>query len=82
MKWEVKLERAEFGRYNEKKTMASFVGVFPMSKPQYLVFVSFDRPDYSFNTGGMVAAPVVGNIIRGINPILGIKPLNSTFTSK
>ncbi len=69
-------ERAEFGRYSEKKTMASFVGVFPMSKPQYLVFVSFDRPDYSFNTGGMVAAPVVGNIIRGINPILGIKPLN------
>jgi len=69
-------ERAEFGRYSEKKTMASFVGVFPMSKPQYLVFVSFDRPDYSFNTGGMVAAPVVGNIIKGINPILGIKPLD------
>jgi cell division protein FtsI (penicillin-binding protein 3) len=69
-------ERAEFGRYIEKKNMASFVGVFPMSKPQYLVFVSLDRPDYSFNTGGMVAAPVVGNIIKGINPILGIKPLN------
>lgn len=69
-------ERAEFGRYSEKKTMASFVGVFPMSKPKYLVFVSFDRPNYSFNTGGMVAAPVVGNIISGIAPILGIKPLN------
>ncbi len=69
-------ERAEFGKYNEKKIMASFVGVFPMSKPQYLVFVSFDRPNHIFNSGGMVAAPVVGNIIKGINPILGIKPLN------
>ncbi len=69
-------ERAEFGRYSEKKTMASFVGVFPMSKPKYLVFISFDRPNYSFNTGGMVAAPVVGNVIKGIAPILGIKPLN------
>ncbi len=67
-------ERAEFGKYNEKKTMASFVAVFPMSKPKYLVFVAFDRPNYSFNTGGMVAAPVAGNVVYGISPILGIKP--------
>ena len=67
-------ERAEFGRYSATKTMASFVAVFPMSKPKYLVFVSFDRPNYSFNTGGMVAAPVAGNVIQGIAPILGIKP--------
>ncbi len=67
-------ERAEFGKYDEKKTMASFVAVFPTSNPKYLVFVSFDRPNYSFNTGGMVAAPVAGNVIQGIAPILGIKP--------
>ena len=69
-------ERAEFGKYSEKKTMASFVAVFPTSKPQYLIFVSFDRPNYSFNTGGMVAAPVAGAVIKGITPILGIKPSN------
>ncbi len=67
-------ERAEFGKYNETKTMASFVAVFPTSKPKYLIFVSFDRPNYSFNTGGMVAAPVAGKVIQGIAPILGIKP--------
>ena len=67
-------ERAEFGKYNERKNTASFVAAFPMSKPEYLIFVSFDRPDYSFNTGGMVATPVVSNIIRGIAPILGIAP--------
>lgn len=68
-------ERAEFGRYNASKTMASFVAVFPISNPKYLVFVSFDRANYSFNTGGMVAAPVAGKVIQGIAPILGIKPI-------
>jgi cell division protein FtsI (penicillin-binding protein 3) len=66
--------KAEGGRYNEKQTIASFVGAFPMSNPRYLVYVGFDRPNYSFNTGGMVAAPVAGRIISGIAPILGIKP--------
>lgn len=68
-------ERAEFGQYNENKTIASFVAIFPTSKPKYLIFVAFDRPDYLFNTGGMVAAPVVSNIIQGIAPILGIAPI-------
>ena len=68
-------ERAERGSYNKKKTIASFVSVFPMSNPQYLIFVSFDRPDYIFNTGGMVAAPVAGNIIKNIAPILDVEPM-------
>lgn len=67
--------RAEGGGYNERSTMASFVAVFPMSKPKYLVYVIFDRPNYSFNTGGMVAAPVAGRIIRDIAPILDVMPI-------
>ena len=73
-------ERAEFGRYSASKTMASFIAVFPISSPKYLVFVSFDRPNYSFNTGGMVAAPVAGKVIQGIAPILGIKPISAEPT--
>ncbi|MFT6107021.1 MAG: cell division protein FtsI (penicillin-binding protein 3) [Rickettsiales bacterium] len=67
-------ERAEFGSYSDHKTIASFVAVFPTSKPKYLIFVSFDRSDYTFNTGGMVAAPVVKNIVESIAPIIGIVP--------
>lgn len=66
--------RAESGGYNERLTMASFVATFPISKPEYLVYVIFDRPDYTFNTGGMVAAPVAGRVIKNIAPLLGIKP--------
>jgi hypothetical protein len=42
-----------------------------------LIFVSFDRSDYTFNTGGMVAAPVVKNIVESIAPIIGIVPQKS-----
>jgi cell division protein FtsI (penicillin-binding protein 3) len=70
-------ERAEFGSYSEHKTIASFVAVFPTSNPKYLVFISFDRSDYTFNTGGMVAAPVVKNIVESIAPIIGIIPKKS-----
>ncbi len=66
--------RAEYGGYNEKSTMASFVAVFPISNPKYLVYVIFDRPNYTFNTGGMVAAPVAGRIVKNIAPILGVRP--------
>ncbi len=71
--------RAEGGGYNERQTMASFVAAFPMSQPKYLVYVIFDRPNYSFNTGGMVAAPVAGRVIKNIAPLLGIRP---QFTSE
>lgn len=67
-------ERAEFGGYNKRQTMASFVGAFPMSDPKYLVYVILDRPDSTFNTGGMVAAPVAGRVIKSIAPILGVRP--------
>jgi cell division protein FtsI (penicillin-binding protein 3) len=69
-------ERAESGGYNERQTMASFVAIFPISKPRYLVYVIFDRSNYSFNTGGMVAAPVAGKVVRNIAPILGVRPVS------
>jgi cell division protein FtsI (penicillin-binding protein 3) len=68
-------ERAESGSYNTRLTTASFVAAFPISNPQYLVYVIFDRPNYIFNTGGMVAAPVAGNVIKNIAPILGVRPV-------
>jgi cell division protein FtsI (penicillin-binding protein 3) len=66
--------RAESGGYNEKLTMASFVAVFPISQPKYLVYIIFDRPNYSFNTGGMVATPVAGRVVKNIAPLLGVRP--------
>lgn len=70
-------DRAESGGYNEGQTLASFVGVFPISEPKYLVYVVFDRPNYIFNTAGMVAAPATGRVIKNIAPLLSIKVKNN-----
>ncbi len=67
-------EKAELGSYNKTKTIASFVAVFPISKPKYLLYILFDKPDTQFNTGGMVAAPVAGKIIENIAPIVNLQP--------
>ena len=64
-------ETAESGGYNKGKNIASFVATFPISNPRYIVFIGIDKPDYIFNTGGMVAAPVAGQVIKNIAPILG-----------
>ena len=66
--------------YDSSRVISSFVGVFPMSEPKYLILVLLDEPKgkqsaVSQNTGGWVAAPVVGNVIRRIGPMEGIAPM-------
>jgi cell division protein FtsI (penicillin-binding protein 3) len=64
--------------YAEHKLISSFVGVFPMDAPRYLVFVLFDEPKGTkatggFATAGYVAAPVAGAVIARIAPLLGVE---------
>ena len=68
--------KVEGNGYNERQTIASFIAVFPISQPKYLVYVVLDHPNYSFNTGGMVAAPVAGRVVKNIAPILDVMPHN------
>jgi cell division protein FtsI (penicillin-binding protein 3) len=65
--------------YNTNSRIASFVGAFPMNHPRYTVLVVIDEPHgikktFNYATGGWVAAPVVGRIIRRMGPIVGIAP--------
>jgi cell division protein FtsI (penicillin-binding protein 3) len=67
------------GKYNPDAKIASFVSVFPVDSPKYLVLVMIDEPKgdkstYGFATGGWIAAPVVGRVIARMGPMLGIKP--------
>ena len=68
-------------RYKTKALMSSFVGAFPMNAPRYVVFAMLDEPSgtketHGYATGGWVAAPVVGNVISRIGPMLGMKPID------
>ena len=74
------------GGYNKHSNLASFVGIFPISKPKYSVLVMIDEPKpqskklgHSFTTGGHVAAPVVKEIISKSAPLLNIHPLNTNL---
>ena len=72
-------EKPEAGGYAKKAILSSFVGVYPMDSPRYLVFVLIDEPKgtketFNFAGGGWTAAPTVANIILRTAPLLGVSP--------
>lgn len=72
-------EKIVNGRYDNKKKISSFVGVFPMDEPRYAVFIMVDEPKgqkhtWGYATGGWVAAPAVARVIASMASILGIPP--------
>jgi len=74
-------EKSAVGGYKEDALISSFVGVFPMDAPRYLVLVAFDEPKgiaatYNFASAGWVAAPAVGRVVGRIAPLLGVEPGN------
>ena len=66
-------EKAVDGGYSETDYVASFVGFAPARDPELLVAVIVDEPMYE-HSGGVVAAPVFGDIPEFALPYLGISP--------
>ena len=69
-----------FGRYSKDKSLASFIGAFPMENPRYAIFVMLDEPKatpetYGFATSGWNAVPTAAKIIERVAPILDIAPM-------
>lgn len=57
--------------------IVSFVGVAPINDPQYVVLAALDTPSREtgiYVSGGVMAAPTVGNILSDILPYLGVEP--------
>ncbi len=54
--------------------IASFVGFAPADNPQIAVLVLLDNPRGNEYYGGMIAAPVVGNIVNDTLRYLGVQP--------
>ena len=67
--------KLENGKYSERKVITSFIGTFPINKPEYIAFVLFDEPrrntqEFLENFGGNTAAPTFSRIVGKISPIL------------
>ncbi len=76
-------EKAGRGGYRKEALISSFVGVFPMTAPRYVVFIMLDEPKgtkatHGFAGGGWTAAPVVSRVVSRVAPILGVEPVDET----
>ena len=63
-----------------KEYIVSFCGIAPTDDPEVAVLVALDNPSKEsgiYISGGVMAAPVVGNIFSEILPYLKVKPVYS-----
>jgi cell division protein FtsI (penicillin-binding protein 3) len=72
-------EKAAHGGYRQKALISSFVGMFPMNDPKFVIVVSLDEPKgiaetAGYATAGMVAAPSVKTLVENIASLYGILP--------
>ncbi|QVK17064.1 stage V sporulation protein D [Mycoplasmatota bacterium] len=65
-------QKAVDGVYLDNNYIVSFVGAAPMNDPQLVVYVAIDNPKNTIQYGGVVAAPIVKEILQEALPILGI----------
>lgn len=74
-------EKQVNGSYKRNALISSFVGVYPVTDPRFVVYVLLDEPkgireSFGYATGGWTAAPVVGAVIKRMAPLFGIAPLD------
>lgn len=76
-------EKQVNGSYKRNALISSFVGVYPITAPRFVVFAMLDEPkgikeSYGYATGGWTAAPVVSAVVARMAPLFGIAPLDET----
>jgi cell division protein FtsI (penicillin-binding protein 3) len=73
-------EKAKSTGYSKSEKLSLFFSAFPINNPRYVVLVILDDPRPNANTpytgGGWTAAPLTGNIISRIAPLLNVKPID------
>ena len=57
------------GGYSSSKTVASFVGYFPVDAPRYIVFVVLDDPQTDGRWGDTIAGPVFNQVAAYIRSL-------------
>lgn len=65
-------QKVENGRYKDGDYIVSFIGFAPANDPEVVVYVAVDSPKGELVFGSTIVAPIVGQIIEDIAPILGI----------
>lgn len=66
-------QKAVNGRYVEGEYIVSFIGFAPIDDPEIVVYVAIDNPKHSLQFGGVIVAPIVGQIIEDSAPYIGFE---------
>ena len=74
-------QKAVGGRYLPNEHIVSFIGFAPADDPRIIVYVAVDNPK-GIQFGGVVAAPVVRNILADALPYLGVAPRQGQLEKK
>ena len=68
------VHKIEAGGYAESRYLSLFAGLIPASNPRLVAVVVLDEPNEGVHYGGLVAAPVFADVMRGAVRILDIPP--------
>lgn len=69
------------GRYSSNEHIVSFIGFAPADDPQIIVYTAVDNPE-GIQFGGVVAAPIVKNIMEDALQYMGVKPRQNQVDKK
>ena len=74
-------EKISGRRYNKNLNLSSFIAAYPIHDPKYVIMVLIDeakpnKSNHGYTTGGMVASPVAGEVVKRISPLLNVYPEN------
>lgn len=72
-------EKARQGSYAQTALISNFAAAFPMERPRYVVVAVLDEPKGTIASSGQrtaayTAAPIVGELVPRIGPMLGVRP--------
>ena len=67
-------QKVKDGVYLKDNHIVSFIGFAPADDPEVVVYVAVDNPKGTIQFGGVVAAPIVGNIMKDALIQLNVKP--------
>ena len=75
------------GGYYKDRVISNFAAVFPAENPRYVVVITLDEPQDIVagkpkRTAGWTAAPIAGEIIRRVAPVLGLRPSSADQSGK
>ncbi|MGN1401763.1 MAG: stage V sporulation protein D [Bacillus sp. (in: firmicutes)] len=75
-------QKVKDGHYQKDNYIVSFIGFAPADNPEIVIYVAVDNPKGTIQFGGVVAAPIVGNIMEDSLKALDVKPRKGGLEKK